>query len=165
VPSDPVVEARISTEDSLFFTRLPSEIRHQILVAAFGGRTLHVDIRESPPMLSAAERQTQTATIAPKDMPHGGLGADLDRYSGWPTEVLRAAVESHVSTPGGGGASPWQWWSCVCHRSPPHAMLTSPLWEDDCVHGKNTFCQYYSGEAPDKCLIGCMGWLTTCRQA
>lgn len=160
--ANPATGTANATADSLFFARLPPEIRHQILVAAFGGRTLHMDIRESPPMLPAAERPP--VTISEKDMPHGGLGADLDRYGRWPREVLKAAVEARVITPGGSGAAPWQWWSCVCHRSWPRAV-PSPLWEDECVHGKSTFCSFYPGEAPGKCHIGCTGWLTTCRQA
>lgn len=158
-------------EDSPFFSRLPPEIRHQILVEAFGGQTLHMDIRLSPPMLPMSERSPITTFDVDKYMPHGGLGADVDRFSMWPKEVLKVAVEARVITPvlsgsNDGSVSPWQWWSCVCHRGySPKVFEVKPLCEDDCLHGNNTFCQFYAGEAPDKCLIGCSGWLLSCRRA
>ncbi|KAL1907603.1 hypothetical protein Sste5344_006617 [Sporothrix stenoceras] len=145
-----------------FFSRLPPEIRHQILMEAFGGRTLHMDVRLSPPMLPVSKREP--SVIAPFELPHGGIGADLDRFSGWPVEVLKAAVEARVITPidingdDKHSVSPWQWWSCVCHRGMPHAVSTTSLCEDQCVHGSNTYCGFYAGKAPGKCLVGCTGY-------
>ncbi|KIH92457.1 hypothetical protein SPBR_02798 [Sporothrix brasiliensis 5110] len=152
---------------SPFFTRLPPEIRHQILVEAFGGRTLHMDIRESPPLLPISERSPNPSSVSPNGMPHGGLGADLERYGMWSTDVMKAAAEARVISPDGGGASPWQWWSCVCHRNLPkeHNAPPQPLGEDGCLRGKNTMCFLYAGQTPGKCLIGASGWLRTCRQA
>ena len=55
----------------------------------------------------------------------------------------------------------WCWWSSVCHR---HPLLEA--WADECRTGMGTAaCHLYPGEMPEKCFLGAMGWLLSCRQA
>ena len=151
-----------ATANSAFFAKLPLEIRQTILVAAFGGRTLHMDLRFGPPLLPRSKRPPVPGRL--QRMPHGGITADLQ--SGiWPKEVLDAARQARVDTL---EAKPvWQWWGCVCHRNLPFGdeRVVISLSQDHCVRGDAICCNLYPGEAPGKCQIGCMGWLTTCRQA
>ncbi|KAH8896312.1 hypothetical protein GQ53DRAFT_778957 [Thozetella sp. PMI_491] len=92
-------------ENSAFFTQLPLEIREKVLIAAFGDRTLHMDLRLGPPLLPVRERPTIPSTL--QRMPHGGVTADLE-YGQWPKEVLDAARQARVAAP---ETKPvWQWW-------------------------------------------------------
>lgn len=165
VTGQKTVAASATGNSSSFFTRLPPEVRRQILVAAFGGRTLHMDLRLGPALLPPSERPPVPTTF--QRMPHGGITADLYHYGQWPREVLDAARGVRQSAP---GTKPvWEWWSCECHGSLPSSdnrdRAYIALWQDRCVHGEARWCDMYPGEAPGKCLIGCMGWLTACRQA
>jgi hypothetical protein len=55
----------------------------------------------------------------------------------------------------------WRWWSSVCHRNP-----VADIWLDQCRSGDNyAMCYMFPGKWPDKCYLGLMGWLLTCRQA
>jgi hypothetical protein len=55
----------------------------------------------------------------------------------------------------------WRWSSSVCHRNP-----LEDAWVDQCRTGDNAaVCYLFPGEWPDKCFLGVMGWLLTCRQA
>ena len=55
----------------------------------------------------------------------------------------------------------WRWWSSVCHRNP-----VEDAWLDQCRTGDNRArCYLFPGKKPDKCFLGVMGWLLTCRQA
>ncbi|OIW22891.1 hypothetical protein CONLIGDRAFT_674636 [Coniochaeta ligniaria NRRL 30616] len=152
-----------ATVNSALFTRLPPEARQQILVAAFGGRTLHMNLRLGPPLLPFSERPPIPPS-ALQYMPHGGISAELE-HGQWPEEVLHAARRARVAVP---GTKPvWQWWGCECHRNLPpgdERVVIAP-WQDRCVRGEAKWCNLYPGDAPGKCLIGCLGWLMTCRQA
>jgi hypothetical protein len=151
-----------ATADSILFTLLPRETRREILVAAFGGRTLHMNLRPGPPLLPLSKRPPVPSTLL--CLPHGGIGADLEQGQ-WPEEVLDAARRVRVAAP---ATKPvWQWWGCECHRNLPSGderVVIAP-WQDRCVRGEAKWCDRYPGEAPGKCLIGCLGWLMTCRQA
>ena len=72
-----------------FFERLPPELRRQIYLAAFGDRTIHLDLRQERPRL----------VDAPKAPTHAQVGED--------------GGERNRKT---GGR--WVWWSSVCHRHP-----------------------------------------------
>ena len=146
-----------------------------ILIAAFGGRTVHMHIRLSLPALPPTKQPSITVTVPGERMPHGGLTAELDRFGRWTEAVLeasecaRAAAQPMHRVMAGVGASErqWQWWGCVCHRNPPEYNLRNMngLWSDVCLVGEAVWCDYHPGEAPGKCMIGCMGWLLACRQA
>lgn len=116
--------------NSIFFQRLPLEIRCQIYIAAFGGRTVHMDLRFEQPELPGSGH-ARLNPQSPERRDHS-----MDRT--------------------------WLWWSSVCHRHP----LLQPC-EDQCRTASlpNTVCSLYPGIMPEKCFIGIMGWLLTCRKA
>ncbi|OAA63389.1 hypothetical protein SPI_03552 [Niveomyces insectorum RCEF 264] len=121
-----------ATAKSAFFTKLPPETRQRILVAAFGGRTVHMNLRLAAPLLPPSKRPLVPSTLQP--MPHGGITADLE-FGQWPKEVLDAAQRVRVTAPGTKPA--WQWWGCVCHRNLPpgdERVVVAP-WQDNCVRG------------------------------
>lgn len=74
--------------ENVFFSRVPREIRDQIYIAAFGGRTLHMDLQLKQPDLPDASSQ----------FTHAHANADARRNSNARRE--------------------WMWWSSVCHRHP-----------------------------------------------
>ncbi|CAK7201508.1 hypothetical protein SEUCBS139899_004214 [Sporothrix eucalyptigena] len=149
---------------SFLFTCLPAEIRRQILMEAFGGRTVHMDLRIGSLMKPMAERAP--ITFSPNKLPHGGLGAELGSIPLFSEEALLAAVDARILDSEERKKHPlWQWWSCVCHRTMPDPGHVAPLTEDECCKGRSMYCFMYPGTKPGKCLLGCMGWLLTCRQA
>ncbi len=172
---------------SPFFARLPCEIRRAILVAAFGGGRVHMDLRWDLPLLPR-ERRTPTTELcgqfphAGPPAPHGGFTADLQPESrhyvasrslrqGGLDEWQRRTARR---TPLWARALPplaWQWWGCVCHREPPWALrvpwqrdldFVSGPWKDECLVGWAPWCGAAGGGS---CHVGCMGWLQSCRQA
>ncbi|KFY36953.1 hypothetical protein V494_04920 [Pseudogymnoascus sp. VKM F-4513 (FW-928)] len=140
------------------FQKLPYEIRRQILIEAFGERTLHVDLSHNHPLVRKSKLQTAK---------HCDLGSNLVRDTELPMD--------------------WQWFGCVCHRpaewpdgsTARHSLQIDPEWgferamsrpgEDNCLIGGDnhlTECGPVAGEdQPSTCFIGVMGWLLTCRQA
>lgn len=139
------------------FQNLPYEIRRQILVKAFGGRTLHVDLSYRNPLVRKSKLQT-------------ARHCDL---------IANPALDTEL--PMG-----WQWFGCVCHRpvewpegSPArHSIYRAPEWgfekakarpgEDNCLRGGSNFTECVPLTREDQhspCFIGVMGWLLTCRQA
>lgn len=136
------------------FQRLPVELRRQILIEAFGGRTVHIDLEWGQP------RQLRLDA-------HPGLGLQV-RHCGMvePPPGTTAPVRDN-SAP-----ARWRWFGCVCHRDPEpttrsrrRTALISEQWFDVCLQGQAGWCHTSAGDAPRNCLIGCMGWLTACRQA
>lgn len=131
--------------------------RRQILVKAFGGRTLHVDLSYRNPLVRKSKLQT-------------ARHCDL---------IANPALDTEL--PMG-----WQWFGCVCHRpvewpegSPGrHSIYRAPEWgfekakarpgEDNCLRGGSNFTECVLLTKEDQhspCFIGVMGWLLTCRQA
>ena len=140
------------------FSVLSAELRRQVLIATFGGRTLHLDLRLSHPP-PAARIPWQ----------HGAGRAPLD-YD------MRRGSSNDPKT--------WHWWGSVCHRSAPvNFALESTSrawtkrngaypWHDDCIRGfgQRTLCESWaptgSSDWDGYCdsSIGAMGWLLACRQ-
>ncbi|KAM7206139.1 hypothetical protein V8F20_002921 [Naviculisporaceae sp. PSN 640] len=65
----------------------------------------------------------------------------------------------------------WEWWGSVCHRDvewrmreDPRKRLLAEPWRDTCREGE-ACCDGWAGAIPDKCMVGVMGWLLSCRQA
>ncbi|KAH0529034.1 hypothetical protein TsFJ059_003834 [Trichoderma semiorbis] len=140
-----------STEDltlasSPLFGKLPRELRYDILLRAFGGSLLHMDLSYVHPV----------APIEPGRVlfSHTGINADDRLEVNWDTTVPKS----------------WQWWSSVCHRVMPnyektwsfirmsHPEIPRPG-DDRCRHGYAHFCQSWPEPYPSKCKIGIMGWL------
>ena len=124
-----------------FFEKLPLELRQQIYIAAFGGRTIHMDLQFNY-----------------REQPLGPA-----RGNG---KFLLHAESSDRNYEG--EESGWTWWSSVCHRHPRtdiYPALDGCL--DSCRSGGQlyTVCARWPGKIPYKCFIGVMGWLKTCRQA
>lgn len=143
------------------FASLPAELRRRVLIAAFGGRTLHIDLRLAHPRLPGT-----SAAATSGHGEHGGGAAPLS----WRYAADRTAPRT------------WRWWSCVCHRLVPPGSR----WErrvlargvapyrfpkhDGCIRGDAAFCQLWSSEtatvpARRRCAVGSLGWLLACRQA
>lgn len=154
------------TSLSPFFARLPFEIRRRILIYAFGDHTVHMHLRLEHIPRRRPRREPRTLTIYGMfntTRPHGGVTADLDHTGLWSDTVL---AKSDVAR-GGPRGRRWQWWGCVCHRSMPTGRIgeTHGLWEDKCLVGEAEYCDMYGPTHPDRCMMGCMGWLLASRRA
>ncbi|OAA53258.1 hypothetical protein ISF_08872 [Cordyceps fumosorosea ARSEF 2679] len=135
-----------ATASSPLFTRLPAELRHLILVAAFGDLVVHMHLSlERPPR--RPRRNARRGPVAAAN------------YAGHPGR--------HAFDP---DARPfWRWRSSRCHS---HCSLAPGLWgtalssgfggdRDYCVAGES--CGHPG--APESCRLGALGWLLTCREA
>uniref|UniRef100_A0A0B7KGU7 DUF7730 domain-containing protein n=1 Tax=Bionectria ochroleuca TaxID=29856 RepID=A0A0B7KGU7_BIOOC len=183
VPALPIVRPRLLTpsasrEDLSFsatnvtaqcaiFGRLPFEIRRRILVEAFGGHTVHMDLSFDHPELPADEAHFDGSK---ENFPNHG-NRHLDERKNWHMEVPQLRVDT--SLPKG-----WIWRSSECHRRYPWKSRDelkgkqvdryTNAAEDRCRFGGGLWprmCQWWSGDGPSKCCIGAMGWLLSCRQA
>ncbi|KAI6779307.1 uncharacterized protein J7T54_001037 [Emericellopsis cladophorae] len=140
------------------FSRLPTEIRRQILTYAFGGRTVHIDLFWRHPLV----RRSASVSVSGEGLQgtskkHCGLGEELVEDDTLPKR--------------------WQWFSCVCHRSaeaqdPQNIAFykfETTIWpfEDKCLEGE--YCHCGGSDRPGKgygyCFLGVMGWLLACRGA
>lgn len=148
---------REATAASPLFRRLPAEIRLQILTAAFGRRTLHMDVVMTYP----PERNPRTTPGRPTVLGHAGMY--LQPGSGNDGRVFPVLDRT--------ARQAWHWLGSVCHRNPPGADPDSghavqPC-QDQCRNGitPDDGCGLWPGERPGKCGVGALGWLRTCRQA
>ncbi len=120
---------------------LPSELRRLVLIAAFGERTLRLDLRLCRP------RRANCLHLLERSVNKGhGLGsAPLGDY----------AYPDYAAPPA------WRWYGCVCHRVLPPSVCDAYVYphSDECLRGR-AHCEYWSWE----CHIGVMGWLLACRQ-
>ncbi|KAI1373925.1 hypothetical protein F4677DRAFT_183936 [Hypoxylon crocopeplum] len=143
-----------ATANSQFFQSLPPEIRHRILIEAFGERTLHLDLRLEHPL----KKDGRVVDARPKRHANAQL--------------------FHPSLRDTSRRREWTWWSSECHhrspsrnfhRQPPGVGLRSE--EPALDHCRDpsglppSSCELYPGRVPDKCFIGVGGWLLACRQA
>jgi hypothetical protein len=140
-------------QDGIFFERLSPDLRRLILIEAFGGRAVHMDLRYERPLRARPPRKTL----------HAG-GVDV-LY-----EVFSPSRES-------GKPRAWQYYSCVCHRDPvgfverSHAVgagdMPSHPATDSCLRRRPQSCDRPPGDTGDmsRCFLGVIGWLLTCRQA
>ncbi|TWU76000.1 hypothetical protein ED733_007080 [Metarhizium rileyi] len=145
-------------KDSIF-CRLPPEIRRQVLISAFGHRTVHMDLNFRVP-LNLVEKQ-----------PHQGLNVHAKIHRETPVP------ETYLDTRSGKTRA-WRWFGCVCHRfdfdkTPPLACgrRRNYRWAhfaepdtDLCLHGSGK-CNSWPGSWPLKCQIGVMGWMLSCKRA
>lgn len=138
-----------ATANSDFFQRLPYEVRRFILIDAFGGRILHMELKYDHPDMPL-EKRAQDPELS-----------SFHAYIGMPKQQ-----EKRVE---GWKPKQWQWQSTVCHRFSPRYVLRVPTvaqpHDDSCYSGEHIWCSAWPGEDMRKCLIGVMGWLLTCRQA
>ena len=136
--TDLIASASAATADSAFFRRLPSEIRREILVMAFGNRTMHMSLEFNHP------RQLS-------DLEMSRWGRYVPPTVHYPPQRLEPDKQAPMA---------WQWRGCLCwrtgHPNHPH--------NDLCLPGVAR-CWEHASDVPDMCLIGAMGWLLTCRLA
>ncbi|KAF2152455.1 hypothetical protein K461DRAFT_147177 [Myriangium duriaei CBS 260.36] len=147
------LRAQDAVAESPFFQRLPDEIRRMILIEAFGGRTMHVDLETSYPRVHDF---SQHLIDSPFKQRHCGV---VGGYGCLPLRDKSLPLKP-------------RWHGSVCHRNPeynlhqePRKRRTSSPWHDCCLEAKFINCCRWSGQWPDKCFVGCAGWLTACRRA
>ncbi|KAK3306261.1 uncharacterized protein B0T15DRAFT_534840 [Chaetomium strumarium] len=147
--------------------RVPPELRWRILIAAFGGRTLHLDMQFAHP------RRADAFDLVAQDVNGAAHGFGVSPLSPW-------------YFPARDAPRAWRWTSCVCHRMLPVGSrferrclakgrpVASYPHSDGCLYGEVTYCHLWPPEtittramigAPGKCMVGVMGWLLACRQA
>lgn len=182
VPALPIVRPRLLTPSAsmedlsfsatnvtaqcAFFGRLPFEIRRRILVEAFGGHIVHMDLSFDHPELPIDEAYFDGSS---ENFPiHGNR--HLDDRKNCHMEVPQLRVDKSLP-------KEWIWRSSECHRRYPWKgrdelkerqvdRFTNAA-EDRCRFGGvwPRMCQWWSGDGPSKCCVGAMGWLLSCRQA
>ncbi len=136
---------------SLFFC-LPAEIRHSIVRAAFGDRTVHVDLRLRPRLYTA-----ETAEGCSPSRFHAGYPPLLTRHD----MGLRSGADGRTEDD---KKLAWRWYGCVCHRNPPGQVWKQPC-TDSCLKGSAWGCSDHPGNVPEKCMVGAMGYLLSCKRA
>ncbi|KAH7179984.1 uncharacterized protein B0J16DRAFT_417588 [Fusarium flagelliforme] len=183
-PTSSSDDLRSSNQTASIFTRIPPEIRHEILLQAFGGRTVHIDLVYQHPLNMTRQRN-----------PGIHYGENTQQARGFDMDKPEC----------------WQWRGCVCHRKPsnvtrmfgqiqagildPSGGPTGNVWpplypedpssglgedmdrywfleepgEDGCCKGYAHRCGAHIDPSvngrPDSCWIGAMGWLLACRKA
>lgn len=140
--------ATYATSSSLFFQNLPPELRRRILKDAFGGRRMHMDL-----MYDHVPQQSATCCG------HGNL--PLKSRDIGDTDLLELDTKSQKR---------WMWRGSICHRDSPNpgppGHRIQPA-HDQCRFGVtgSEVCNSWPGSRPEKCQIGALGWLQSCRQA
>ncbi len=121
---------------SAFFQTLPPELRRWIYIYAFGGRIIHMDLRYNDPKI------------------RGRHQARINGDSSCPQDP--------IAKPG------WVWWSSVCYRRPGKNAWRDTCWTESYGNARvlrPSLCLLRPGTGHDKCFLGVMGWLLTCRRA
>lgn len=124
--------------------RLPPELRGEIILLAFGHRTLHLDLALKHPPIN------YPGTAAPS---HANVHRLRHR------NVLKPRR--------------WEWWGCECHNAPRRTWelpASEGYWRhqpanDTCREGGAGLCCSVFGEVPSSCGVGVLGWLLSCRAA
>lgn len=125
------------------FSRLPTEIRRQILVIAFGSRTLHMDLALLPTLQLA----------------------DFERFKGCCNLHTAYKIQSYGSRD---RSLNWQWRSYQCDRGLPAEYYTLVQFEEYEIAPADDECSRRTHCCDDRfnmCWVGAMGWLLACRQA
>lgn len=129
------------------FSKLPAEIRRDILILAFGSRTVHMHLINEHPVVSGA---TQGGHLYKST--NSGIGLRVDN------EIPKR----------------WIWNGCVCQRNrPPAASIKAEEWTghwlgpwaDKCLDARLKYSPEPRSQWPKRYHIGVMGWLLSCRQA
>lgn len=163
VQGDEIPDSSRSLDNYGLLGRVPYEVRRQILIEAFGGRRLHVDLSyrhplERKPRNAEKSRSGSKAIAAHR---HCDLGSELVPDTSRPKE--------------------WQWFGCVCHRrsgfsqtekeqrydAGEFSQSIEPC-DDECLEGSESMCSCQverSDRDSAECFVGAMGCLLACRQA
>jgi hypothetical protein len=156
------------------FFKLPTELRQLILREAFGGRTLHLDIRSRNsmhPLITSTGSADLFKTYRP-------AARGWRRLVPWscPKSYRHAThtTESLEELPA------WKWYGCFCHsgqvvwneaRMDPMMLClrsdVAPHFFDGCWRGGPWCCRTDDVDAwvPDDARVGAMGFLLSCKRA
>lgn len=122
------------------FFALPYDLRHQILKIAFGGRTVHIDLRLRPSL-------HDFESSGGRDPGHAGYPPLFGQGDNLKPRAQKAT---------------WQWFHCICHRDPPWRYLPGEVCKDTCLEGR-ALCHGGTWKW-DACQLGAMGFLLSCKQ-
>ncbi|KAL2205155.1 hypothetical protein CC79DRAFT_981745 [Sarocladium strictum] len=164
VTPSPEDTCKSSQPSSVFFSRLPAELRSMILKEAFGGQTIHIDRYFDHPR--------QRCAACPWWCP-SSKGDDVDLERGQKQPCPKPHMGHWSVTSRSLKSKSHRWRSSVCHRNPPGSDVFHPSWieswrqphNDTCRSGNKQHCDAWPGQWPLKCTVGAMGWLRTCRHA
>ena len=129
------------------FSKLPAEIRRDILILAFGSRTVHMNLINEYPVVSGAIQGSY-----PYKSTNSETGLRVDNEA----------------------PKRWIWNGCACQRNHPPAAAIKPEewtghwlgpWADKCLDARLKYSPEPRSQWPKKYHIGAMGWLLSCRQA
>lgn len=151
------ISAADAVTNSSFFQKLPYEIRRKILIDAFGGHTIHMDLWHNHPEIPLKDG----LYTVPQRKWYSHCGRNHVGDTSFSYTVPLTVDENLPKR--------WVWSGSICHRLLPirsHPMLDRSQPADDrCRFGYADHCLMWPGENPTKCHIGAMGWLLSCRQA
>ncbi|KAH7180006.1 uncharacterized protein B0J16DRAFT_348041 [Fusarium flagelliforme] len=125
------------------FSKLPTEIRRQILVIAFGNRTLHMDLALLP-------------TLEPADFE--GFKGCCDLHATYKSQSYGSKDRSLN----------WQWRGYQCNRRLPAEYYTLVQFDEYEIAPADDECSRRTHCSQNKrysCWIGVIGWFLACRQA
>lgn len=153
-----------ATADCSFFQKLPYEIRRKILVEAFGGHIIHMDLFFDHPEMPLIDYEVDYE--GKKIIPHCNRNTiKMSRFNGPYTHMDTSKPKRYF------------WRSSECHRDHPRIMMgphrkryfsnSLNAAEDRCRLGgtQENFCSAWRGADYSKCFVGAMGWMLSCRQA
>jgi hypothetical protein len=149
-------ELEVRQSPAGIFTRLPPELRRAVLVAAFGERKIHVDLRRTQPILPWPDPKAAARSQTLHCRGHTPLSS----------HVYRNREAPFIP----------RWWSCVCHHDPclwdrrletmwPSPGLSCLSRGYQCIRGDAMACKKWETDEENRCCVGVMGWLLSCRQA
>lgn len=139
----------LATANSAFFTVLSPEVRLSILIAAFGGRTVHIE-RCRPESL-------QSQIEAPAFIPQPGA---LGTARQWLGELVAKTKAKTVARHSAGRRT--QLCGCICSRLPDESPAEDTCLGDLRERQRAARC---SCASPPELAVGAIGWLLACRQA
>ncbi|KAH7368878.1 hypothetical protein B0T11DRAFT_337949 [Plectosphaerella cucumerina] len=148
----PTDDSALQPEECLLFSRLPLDIRRAIFIAAFGNRTIHIDLVFDYPLLN------------PRLVPPPPPGHQPNHAGIYPQKTDAGSPQPH-------GQKAWRWGGSVCHierldRSMMALRYKSGPWTDECMRGGcGWVCHWHGGPSPEACRIGALGFLLSCKQA
>lgn len=121
------------------FGKLPLELRRQILIEAFGGRTLHLDVQLALTTGATGPGQPRSIPVHPRTLRQG-------------TELPSAS--EYI----------WRWRSFVCRRPSWYTDEQMVALIETCDDECRCVAESRHWDRTE-CTIGALGWLLACKQA
>lgn len=143
------------TKDSMFFQKIPPEIRHEIFLTAFGNQILHMGIYPSLVQGEFFGNRSPGYRFLPN---HRWLTASAEAAAKKITKKYNRDTSEVVQS--------LHWFGCICRRCPPTGNDFRPPHMDVCLSGRDMdLWDPWPGTAPSEYRIGVTGWLYACRQS